>query len=225
MKKQTIALVLVSALLGSVSHAVTIVMDRGTTTGMKVVNADGVSRVAIGQLIRWGTMTGPESAANFTEFTTTTISSVGTSGATATVPGSIRLDITIPGTAAAIANKQVYMWIYDSVAASNSVNQGLFTSTGWVVPSTFASDSSATYNLVLGQNTGSGTPLAPPVSSVNLAFLNTQASLTVGSVQNTPTGATNASGYVYQLGNAIPEPSAALLGAIGALGLLRRRRA
>jgi MYXO-CTERM domain-containing protein len=39
------------------------------------------------------------------------------------------------------------------------------------------------------------------------------------------TAGTNASKTaIFQVGEAIPEPSAALLGALGVLGLLRRRR-
>jgi hypothetical protein len=40
-----------------------------------------------------------------------------------------------------------------------------------------------------------------------------------------PGGTTNVTGNAFKLVNPVPEPSAALLGALGAFGLLRRRRA
>lgn len=222
MKVVTKSLVLMSMMACS-AQAVTVVMDRGTTTGMKVVLPGTGDRVAIGQLIRWGTMSGAVSAANFTEFATTTVASVGTTGATATVPGSIRLDISLPGTQAGLANQQVFMWVYNSQTASATVDQGLFTSTAWTLPGTFATDGTASFNLTLGQNTGLATPAGPVITTLAIQDVGA-ATLTVGSVQNTPTGAINTAGYIYTLGQAIPEPSAALLGAFGALGLLRRRR-
>lgn len=222
------ALVLSSLIIGSAS-AVTIAMDRGTTTGMVVINPGSLdptaylgSRVAIGSLVRWGTMNGAVSPANFVEFATTTVNNVNTT-TLSTVGGSIRDSIAVSGTLAAAANIQVYMWVYGAPTASTTVNQGLFTSTAWKPGADFASDGSATFTFVLGQNIPA-TSAGPTVTSIALSNMTTQAKIEVGALKNSTTGTENAGAYIYTLGTAIPEPSAALLGAIGALGLLRRRR-
>jgi hypothetical protein len=167
-------------------------------------------------------MNGAVSPDNFVQFATTTVNNVNTT-TLATVGGSIRDAVSVSGTLAAVANVQVYMWVYGAPTASSTVNQGLFTSVAWKPGADFATDAAATATFILGQNIPN-TVAAPVVTSINIPGLQTQATVQVGAIKNSTSGVENAGGYVYTLGQAIPEPSAALLGALGALGLLRRRR-
>ena len=208
----------VSLFLASGLGAATINMDTNTTKGMKIVDPDDASRLADGSLVRWGTMVGGVSALNFVQFATTTIVSVGTTSPTNAIFGFLRTPITFGVVQPTLANQQVYMWVYDTATALATSDQGLFTSTGWVIPSAFSNDTTATYNLALG-NTAS----IPGVVITTLSIANVSAaSVVTGDVALT--AAPNSVGYIYTLGNAVPEPSAALLGAVGVLGLLRRRR-
>lgn len=228
--KIAISSLALSSLFISSASAVSILMDRGTTTGMVVVDPGSTTtdpalpttdRTSIGSLIRWGTMNGAVAPENFVQFATTTVNNVNTT-TLAAVGGSIRDSIDVPGTLAAVANVQVYMWVYGTPTATPTSAQGLFTSTAWKPGADFASDGSATFTFVLGQNQPA-TGAAPVVTSIGIAGF-TQATVTTGAIRNSTAGAENAGGYIYQLGAVIPEPSAALLGAFGALGLLRRRR-
>lgn len=229
MKIAVNSLLFAGILIGS-AGAVTINIDRGTTSGMVVVNpgtptstAYLENRVAIGSLIRWGTMNGAVSPDNFVEFATTTVNNVNTT-TLATVGGSIRDAVAVAGTLASVADVQVYMWVYGAPTASTTVNQGLFTSTAWKPGADFASNPAATTTFILGQNLGASTPAAPTITSVPISGLLSQATNALGPLKNSAAGVENANGMIYTLGLAIPEPSAALLGAFGALGLLRRRR-
>lgn len=73
--------------------------------------------------------------------------------------------------------------------------------------------------------TGSGSPQASQILLTDLNITGVQA---VRITANSVNGGANAGAFVFRefdvIGAAIPEPSSALLGALGALALLRRRR-
>lgn len=210
------------ALLSSV-QAVTINMSQTAPRALKVVDTNGTTRIPVGSLVSLGYLGGAGND-TFTQFATTTISDTAAGSSSA---GYLRLSITLSGTQAAIAGKQVYMWIYDTLLTTNeakaTADQGLFTSVGWVLPNTFASDSAASYNMVVGQTVEGAGPIVTSVAIPGVSG----ASFTVGNVATVATPTTiNSFGFIYQLGSvaAIPETSTTLLGALGALALLRRRR-
>ena len=227
MKLAKNALFISSLLVGS-AGAVSIAMDRGggSATGMVVVGSASTTtdptlttslRVPAGSLIRWGTMNGAISSANFTQFATTIVDNT---ASTTFNGGSIRNPIEVTGTLAAVANIQVYMWVYGAATASSTVEQGLFTSTTWRPGSDFGTDGSATFTFVLGQT---ATAPGPAVTVVPISGFAGMASVTIGSIKNSATGTANPDGFIYKLG-AVPEPSVALLGALGTLGFFLRRR-
>jgi hypothetical protein len=200
------------------ANAVSILMDEGTTRGHKAVTAEGV-RLDNGSLIRWGTMSGAASSENFVQFATTSIGALATTGANASIFGFITRDINTAGVLP-IGGSQIYMWLYNASTAGTATQQALFTSVGWVAPSNFSTDALASYNLVLGQPVG-GLPAAPIITAVPVTGFTT-GTRTIGTVQTATL--TSPDGNIFTLGAAIPETSTTLLGALGALALLRRRR-
>lgn len=113
---------------------------------------------------------------------------------------------------------QVYAGL---IAATPSTAQGVaFTPVGtqWVVFETIAS--AHVFPVVTGTGAVSVT-LNGPVSAFPTSGVNVVATGDAGNKFNGSSGTSGSAGYYYLL---VPEPSTALLGAIGALGLLRRRR-
>jgi len=100
--------------------------------------------------------------------------------------------------AAGVANQQIWVWLTDG-----GDNNALFTSATF---GTFKADAAIPNNTILS------------LQATNIA----SASFSIGAYD--PLASNVEGGGSIVLNNAIPEPTVTLLGAIGVLGLLRRRR-
>jgi MYXO-CTERM domain-containing protein len=117
-------------------------------------------------------------------------------------------DLDVGGAGSAFDGKSIYM------VFANVINR--------------ASVTALTEILVLKHNTETFDPSDDVPAQKSVTFDNSSATMLIGGYNNyqfkTRTSDTT-TGPAWNTVSAIPEPSAALLGAIGALGLLRRRRA
>jgi MYXO-CTERM domain-containing protein len=133
--------------------------------------------------------------------------------ANATQPGEINgQDYSDAGNAypANFVGKQGYMVVGNAQNVGTSSSIAIFT-LGTFFPAP-AGDSSASYTIQLTSNTSS------------LVFGNLRTVTTQPRIDTIPTNDFVNGVTLLSSGTVVPEPSAALLGAIGALGLLRRRR-
>ena len=210
---------LLSCILGLVatvsSNAASINFDTGSGLGHMFVTSGG-ARLAIGSLVRMGTLSTPGDANSFVEFARTTINNT---GGASTFTGFLRDGVTIatPAEADAIKGKQIFLYVYNAqgVAAGvvpTTLEKGLFSSTEWALPAGFDSAATTTFNVKLGAVQG-GTPPVVTVAGPDGSFR-------VGTIA---AGAgSNSNGSIYTL--AIPEASTSLLAALAGFALLGRRK-
>lgn len=95
---------------------------------------------------------------------------------------------------------------------------GMIRLSDWILPS---SDSGATFTMSTTDASAGGSYFSTSASTTATQL---GTGFFTGSGTAADTGSTAIRGTTFQVAAAVPEPSAALLGAVGVLGLLRRRR-
>lgn len=213
MKTLLLPLLAVSTLCAT-GHAAQILVDTGSARGHQFVATDNATRLAVGSLIRYGTLTVQGDVASFVEFATTTINNT---GGASTVFGFHRntVDVVTPAVADSIKGKQIAMWVYNSPLAATATEHGLFTSSEWTLPVGFTSAGDVTFLLRVGGNSAA-VPATPGVAVTALLGTSTIGPITLASVANN-------NGNTYRLA-AIPEPSVTMLMAGLLVPFMRRRR-
>lgn len=198
------------------ASAATIEWGSGGSRGHMFVLGNG-SRVAPGSLVRIGYFETPgNTSSTFFEFGTTTLATPGGDAVGGYIPAAGQA---VTSNQTTFAGRQLYLWVYNAPTAAAATQQEIFTSVEWVTPNDFNTAASV-YTLKIGAQAGSGV-VNPVVTSLQGAGDADPGSYTVGPI--IINGTSNATGSIYRLG-LIPEPSAALMGALVGLGLLVRRR-
>jgi hypothetical protein len=199
------------------ADAAAITIGTGTSRGHQFVLSDGTTRVSVNpaNTVRIGYLTTAGDSSTFVNFGTTTISNpLSTQPIGGFVTNQSNDNPAANGVGnSIIANQQLAIWVL-----GQNGDQGLFTSTSWVVPPSLGVATDQLYNLVLGAGSGLTPPVVTGVAITGFQTASTRVeSVTVGATAN-PNGTT------YQLGAAVPEPSVtALLGLLGLVGLRRKR--
>jgi hypothetical protein len=217
MKK--ILICLASLIITQFAHSAAVTIGTGGARGHQFLtsNTETPTRVSIASSsVRIGYLTTSGDSSTFQVFGNSAISNPISSATIGGFVSTATSDNPAAGSNPAlsvIAGRQLAIW----VTAQNG-DQGLFTSTSWVVPSTLGTASDQLYNLILGSP--QGTP-PPTVTAVPITGFN-NASVSVGTI--TVTTSSNTNGTTYVLGAAVPEPSVlSLLAVLGAMSFRRRR--
>lgn len=196
------------------SMAATVTLARGIgNVGIIAQESTGTALSAGGYYIAVGTFTNSSGATEVPVITTEFSSlleavaafdvfGAGTAPTSGTTLGTLSTVITASGAPdpTVFQTKQLFVLVGNAATKALSTQWGIFSMT---TPVFFPAD----------------------VAAANSTTVTTSTFAAIAPLQNAGTAIDNASGADgFRLVAAIPEPSAALLGAIGALGLLRRRR-
>ena len=180
------------------------------STGPSVVTTSAINLVPNGSLIRVGTFIGGFAAINWVDFGVSTVKTAGVLAAAraSKVTGSVT-NTNGEADDTAFNGLPVYIWIYNSPTISATADQGIFRSS---------------FNFPTNDLAGTGDAVTPTaVSFVGGIALEGFGTSEYRATADNLTG--NATGGLFVLGAAVPEPSISLM-LVSLLGLIaiRRRR-
>lgn len=183
-----------------------------TTTGNRVVTTTSpITPVAIGSLVRMGTMSNESNFATFVEFGTSTVNANAAFPTGGVINGGATNNT---ATAGDFASKAIYIAVYNAASSEAATFAGIFKSTS-LYDATISSSASQTFSVAVNSFTTAINPTENWIfqpSSVN----------TAGTTGNA--GGTDRTGIVFTLGGSVPEPTSMGLLALAGLVAARRRR-
>ena len=210
MTKITLTLLAVSAVCAS---AATINYSTSTVGNRVVTSTSPITPVAIGSLVRMGTLSSESDFSTFVEFGTSTVNATA-----AFTTGGVITGGAVNNTAAAadFASKPIYIAIYNASSSEAATFAGIYKSTS-LFDAAITGSSAQTFTLAVSTFTTAVNPTSNWIfqpASVNPTG-------TTGAAGNPPTDRT---GIVFTLGGSVPEPTSMGLLALAGLVAARRRR-